>query len=50
MWVSVAFLAVFTALWSMASLWLRRQGSTHAAEPAHHAAPRRATWRRHANA
>lgn len=50
MWVSVIFLAVFTGLLSVTSLWLWRQQATHPAAPAHHAAPRRPAWRGHANA
>ncbi|MFC9131134.1 hypothetical protein ACFT4A_30410 [Streptomyces sp. NPDC057099] len=50
MWVSVLFLAVFTALLSMTSLWLWRQHAAHPGEPAHHAAPRKMARRRHANA
>ncbi|MEV4950223.1 hypothetical protein [Streptomyces sp. NPDC053755] len=51
MWVSVALLAVFTGLLCTAWLWLRRlQAITPAHRPAHHAAPRRATARRPANA
>ncbi|MFE0450190.1 hypothetical protein ACFW2D_02630 [Streptomyces sp. NPDC058914] len=49
MWVSVVFLVVFAALWSM-SLWLLRQRAARSVEPVHHAAPRRMAWRRHANA
>lgn len=50
MWVSVVFLVVFAALLGMTSLWLWRQQADHSAEPAHHAAPRRLAWHRHANA
>ncbi|MFD5233659.1 hypothetical protein ACFWJ5_35060 [Streptomyces qaidamensis] len=50
MWVSVAFLVVFAVLLGMTSVWLRRQQADHPDEPAHHAAPRRPAWRRHANA
>jgi hypothetical protein len=50
MWVSVAFLVVFAALLGMTAIWLRRQQADHPDEPAHHAAPRRPAWRRHANA
>lgn len=50
MWVSVVFLVVFAALLSMTSLWLSRQQAARSDEPVHHAAPRRAAWRRHANA
>lgn len=50
MWVSVVLLVVFTALLAMTSLWLSRRQAHRPDEPVHHAAPRRATWRRHANA
>ncbi|MFI9542667.1 hypothetical protein ACIHAR_01555 [Streptomyces sp. NPDC052016] len=50
MWVSVVFLVVFAALWSVTSLWLSRQRAARSVEPVHHAAPRRMAWRRHANA
>ncbi|MFG2603462.1 hypothetical protein ACGFT2_07925 [Streptomyces sp. NPDC048514] len=50
MWVSVVFLAVFVALLSMTSLWLRRRPAARRSEPRHHAAPRRPAWRRHASA
>ena len=50
MWVSVIFLAVFTGLLSVTSLWLWRQQATRSGAPARHAAPRRPVWRGHANA
>ncbi|MFJ8593370.1 hypothetical protein [Streptomyces sp. NPDC093598] len=50
MWVSVLFLVVFAALLAMTSLWLWRQQARRTDEPVRHAAPRRTTWRRHANA
>lgn len=50
MWVSVVLLVVFAALLSMTSLWLWRQQAARWGEPAHHAAPRRTAWRRHASA
>ncbi|MFF3328700.1 hypothetical protein ACFYWX_03910 [Streptomyces sp. NPDC002888] len=50
MWTSVVFLAVFTALLSMTSLWLWRRQTARSAEPVHHAAPRKTAWRRQANA
>ncbi|MFI6038513.1 hypothetical protein ACIBBD_31140 [Streptomyces sp. NPDC051315] len=52
MWVSVLFLVVFTGLLALTSLWLWRRQTTDAGrpEPAHHAAPRKTVWRRHANA
>ena len=50
MWVSALLLAIFTGLLLTASLWLQRLQTTAPAEPAHHAAPGRATRRRHAHA
>ncbi|MFF8974704.1 hypothetical protein [Streptomyces sp. NPDC014995] len=52
MWVSVLFLAVFTGLLAVTSLWLWRQeaAGTGRPAPAHHAAQRRMVWRRHADA
>ncbi|MFJ8034689.1 hypothetical protein [Streptomyces sp. NPDC096032] len=50
MWVSALLLAIFTGLLLTASLWLQRLQITAPAEPAHHAAPGRATRPRHAHA
>ncbi|MFF8190506.1 hypothetical protein ACF05L_06360 [Streptomyces bobili] len=50
MWVSVVFLAVFTGLLSVTSLWLWRQQPAGESGPAHHAAPRRMAARRQASA
>ncbi|MER5829961.1 hypothetical protein ABT116_03870 [Streptomyces sp. NPDC002130] len=50
MWVSVVLLVVFASLLAMTSLWLRRNQADQTDEPVHHAAPRRAAWRRHASA
>lgn len=50
MWVSVFFLAIFTALLSVTSLWLWRQQSAGAGRPVHHAAPRRMAARRQVSA
>ncbi|MGJ7414669.1 hypothetical protein AB9128_02245 [Streptomyces cinereoruber] len=50
MWVSVALLAVFVALLGTVALWLRGLRAAAGRCPAHHAAPRRASAPRHANA
>ncbi len=50
MWVSLLFLAVFTGLLAATSMWLRRLQATSGHQPAHHAAPRRATAPGHVNA
>ncbi|KOG42396.1 hypothetical protein [Streptomyces resistomycificus] len=50
MWVSVVFLAVFTGLLSVTSLWLWRRQAAHAGGTVHHAATRKTAWRRQANA
>ncbi|GGY51076.1 hypothetical protein [Streptomyces djakartensis] len=50
MWVSALLLAIFTGLLLASSIWLQRLQITGSAEPARHAAPRRATRQRHAHA
>ncbi|MER7193869.1 hypothetical protein [Streptomyces flaveolus] len=51
MWVSVLFLAVFTALLVTASLSLRRLAVPATGRPVHHAAPhKRPSTQRHAHA
>ncbi|MEU1466381.1 hypothetical protein ABZ467_38480 [Streptomyces sp. NPDC005727] len=50
MWVSALLLAIFTGLLFAASLWLQRLQTVNPAEPAHHAAPRRAARPRHVHA
>ncbi|MFJ6389915.1 hypothetical protein ACIQJT_20185 [Streptomyces sp. NPDC091972] len=50
MWVPVLLLAVFAGLLSVTTLWLRQHRSEGAGRPAHHAAPRRPAFRRHASA
>ncbi|MGW4726178.1 hypothetical protein [Streptomyces sp. NPDC004291] len=50
MWVSVALLAVFVALLGTVALWLRGLRAAAGHRPAHHAAPRRTSAPRHANA
>ncbi|MEV7073364.1 hypothetical protein [Streptomyces sp. NPDC093990] len=50
MWVPVLLLAVFAGLLSVTTLWLRQHRSESAGRPAHHAAPRRPAFRRHASA
>ncbi|MFF7977007.1 hypothetical protein [Streptomyces sp. NPDC007905] len=50
MWVSALLLAIFTGLLLTSSIWLQRLQPAGSAEPAHHAAPRRATRPRPAHA
>ncbi|MDX2597549.1 MULTISPECIES: hypothetical protein [Streptomyces] len=50
MWVSALLLAIFTGLLFTAALWLQRLRAESPAEPAHHAAPRRAARSRHVHA
>ncbi|MFF4036102.1 hypothetical protein ACFYZ2_41250 [Streptomyces sviceus] len=50
MWVPVLLLTVFAGLLSATTLWLRQYRSEDTNRPAHHAAPRRPTVRRHASA
>ncbi|MGW1594924.1 hypothetical protein [Streptomyces sp. NPDC002343] len=47
MWVSALLLAIFTGLLLTSSIWLQRLQPAGSAEPARHAAPRRATRPRH---
>ncbi|AYG85016.1 hypothetical protein DWB77_07232 [Streptomyces hundungensis] len=50
MWASVLFLAIFTGLLGLSSVWLRRLQARSATRVAHHAAPRRTTAPGHAHA